>query len=110
MTRDDEAVHEACLSPHPVQGLAGPHRIQVYNAGAEEFPDPAQRHCLGYSVMMPEGVNHLGDYQVGHEHLLPGDQRAFYPATSDLRLRTRLTDQQAKHHGGVKPDGHSPIP
>ena len=96
MAGDDEAVHNARLSPRPrAQGFPGGGGIHVYGAGAEELPKPAQRHRLRNTVVVPEGVKCLGDHQIGDDHHFTDDQRAFDSATRDLRLHARLADQQA---------------
>ena len=111
MAGDDEPIHDACLSPRSwPQGFPSTGRIHVDDAGAEELPEPSQRHRLRNTVVMPEGVKRLGDHQIGHDHLFTDDQRAFDPPTRDLHLHAWLTDQQAENHRGVKADGHWPIP
>ena len=111
MACDDQTIDNARMSSRPLpQGFRGPYRIHLYDAGAEELLKPAQRHRLRNVVMMPEGMEHFGNHEIGHDHLLTGDQRALDPPTGGLQLQPRLTDQQAKHDRGVKPDGHSPIP
>ena len=107
MAGDDEAVYHACLSRRSLpQDFPGTSRIQVYDVGVEELPKPAQRQCLRNTVVMLEGVKRLGDHEIGDDHPFTDDQRAFDPATRDFHLHAWLTDQQAKHHGGIKPDGH----
>ena len=111
MAGDDQAVDKARMSSRPLaQGFRGSDGIHLYDAGAEELLKPIQRYRLRNIVMMPEGMERLGNHEIGHDHLLTGDQRALDPATSDFRLRAWLADEQAKHDRGVKPDGHSPIP
>ena len=111
MAGDDEPVHDASPSRRSLpEGFPSAGRIHMYNVGAEKLPKPSQRHRLWNTVVMPEGMKRLGDHQIGHNHLLAGNQRAFDSPTRDLRLRARLTDQQAEHHRGIKPDGHWPIP
>jgi hypothetical protein len=46
---------------------------------------------------MPEGMERLGNHEIGHDHFLPGDERALDPAPGDFRLRAWLADEQAKH-------------
>ncbi len=111
MARDDQAVDNARMSSRSLpQGFRGSERIYLDDTGAEECLEPAQRHGLRNIVVMPEGMERLGDHEIGHDHFLPGDQRPLDPATGDFRLRARLADEQAKHDRGVKPDGHPPIP
>ena len=107
MASDDQPVHDACLASRPwPQGFLSTGGIYADDVGGEELPEPSQRHRLRNTVVMPESVKRLGNHQIGHDHLFTGDQRALDPPTRDLHLQAWLTDQQAEHHRGIKPDGH----
>ena len=98
MAGDDQAIDDTRMASRPLpQGFLGPERIHVYDAGAEECRKPAQRSRLRDIVIMPKGMKRLGTHEIGHDHLLTGDQRALDPATGDSRLRARFTDEHARH-------------
>ena len=100
----------ACHLAPGSRASPAPAGSSVYDVGAEELPKPPQCHGFWDTIVMPEGVERLGDHQIGHDHLLPSDQRAFDPPTGGLHLQSWLTDEQAKHYRGIKPDGHRTIP
>jgi len=111
MAGDDQAVHEARASPRPLpQGLRSAGRVQPHDTGPEEFLKRAHRQPLRNTVVMPQGVKRLDNHEIGDNHILTKAHRTLDPPTGGLQLQPRLTDQQAKHDRGVKPDGHSPIP
>ena len=84
MAGDDQAVDNAGMSPRPLpQGFRGPDRIHLYGAGAEELLKPAQCHRLRNLIVVPEGMERLGNNEIGHEHVLTADQRALDPATGN---------------------------
>ena len=111
MAGHDETINDACITPRLLtKGLGSIHRFDVDDSGAKELAKLAQRDRLRNAVVMSEGVERLGDHQVRHDHRFTGDQRTFDAPPGELSLRARLTNQQPKHHGGIKPDGHRPIP
>ena len=111
MAGDDEPIHDSgrSLRSWP-QDVSGTGRIHVYDARAKEVPKPPQGHGLRNTIVMPQGVERLGDDQIRYDHPFPCDQRTLDSPARKLHLRVRLADQQAEHDRGIKPDGHGPIP